>query len=148
VSIDLREERGFTFVELLGVIILVGILAAIALPAFLNQKEGGFDAAAKSNARNLLEEVEACFTKNDDYRDCDSATELAGSGLAIGPGAGGVQVTSATNSGFRIVATSEGRSAGIHRTFEIAKPGPGPVFRTCGPARARGEGGCPASGVW
>jgi len=47
------EEEGFTLIELLVVIIIIGILAAIAVPVFLNQRQKGYDALAKSDLRNL-----------------------------------------------------------------------------------------------
>jgi type IV pilus assembly protein PilA len=57
-AMDSREE-GFTLIELLVVIIIIGILAAIAIPVFLSQRQKGYDAQAKSDARNLatLEET-------------------------------------------------------------------------------------------
>ncbi len=48
-----ENEGGFTLIELLVVIIIIGILAAIAIPTFLNQREKGYDAAAKSDLKNV-----------------------------------------------------------------------------------------------
>ena len=59
-----REERegGFTLIELLVVIIIIGILAAIAIPVFLNQRKKGYDAQAKSDLRNAATAEETVIT--------------------------------------------------------------------------------------
>jgi len=62
----LQEEReeGFTLIELLVVIIIIGILAAIAIPVFLNQRQKGYDAQAKSDLRNMATAEETYLTDN------------------------------------------------------------------------------------
>src|SRR4051812_16552328 len=62
-----EREGGFTLIELLVVIIIIGILAAIAIPVFLNQRQKGYDAQAKSDARNLATLEETYLTDNDNY---------------------------------------------------------------------------------
>ena len=64
----LRErEEGFTLIELLVVIIIIGILAAIAIPTFLNQRNRGYDAAAKAALKNAAIAQESYFTANNAY---------------------------------------------------------------------------------
>ncbi|MGB9376883.1 MAG: prepilin-type N-terminal cleavage/methylation domain-containing protein [Mycobacteriales bacterium] len=65
-SIEEKDE-GFTLIELLVVIIIIGILAAIAIPVFLNQRKKGWDAEAKSDLRNAATAEETVLTDNNAY---------------------------------------------------------------------------------
>jgi type IV pilus assembly protein PilA len=61
------NEDGFTLIELLVVIIIIGILAAIAIPVFLSQKTKGYEASMKSDLRTAAQEIEAQNVDNQDY---------------------------------------------------------------------------------
>lgn len=56
--IEERDDRGFTLIELLVVIIIIGILAAIAIPVFLNQRKKGYDSQVKSDIHNAVTQLE------------------------------------------------------------------------------------------
>src|SRR5664279_3808611 len=62
-----ESEEGFTLIELLVVILIIGILAAIAIPSFLNQRYKGQDACAKSMAKQMQTAAKTYQTDNNTY---------------------------------------------------------------------------------
>jgi type II secretion system protein G len=62
-----EKEEGFTLIELLVVMIIIGILAAIAIPVFLSQKQKGYDASMKSDLRTVANELESYNTDGNGY---------------------------------------------------------------------------------
>jgi type IV pilus assembly protein PilA len=76
-----RGEEGFTLIELLVVIIIIGILAAIAIPVFLNQRSKGWDAAVQSDLRNAATAQETYLTEGNPGQYTASDADLVTSGF-------------------------------------------------------------------
>jgi type IV pilus assembly protein PilA len=132
-----QDEKGFTLIELLVVILIIGILAAIALPAFLGQREKAQDAEAKTIARTAQTAMETYYTDSQNYDGAnEAALEAIEPALTSARFNGGV--VSAAGQDYEIVANSVNG-----HTFTIEKTG-ATVTRSCLPANA---GAC-KNGSW
>ena len=141
-----EEEQGFTLIELLVVILIIGILAAIAIPAFLNQRGKAYDASAKSQVRTAQTAMETYATDNNgDYSAATKAAlvaiepTLADTGSATLGAPSGLSAT-----GYTLVSTA----AVTGDVFTITDA-TGVITRTCTAGTGGGHpGGCPTSGNW
>jgi len=135
-------EAGFTLIELLVVMLILGILAAIALPAFFNQKEKAGDAKAKEYAHSTQVALETYYTDNGSYEGAEIGAEKNLNKIEPTlPTDGSVTVTpTVTGKGYSIVS-----EASTGNKFTIARSDAGVTTFTCETA---GNGGCPSGGNW
>ena len=151
-----REEKGFTLIELLVVILIIGILAAIAIPAFLNQKGKAYDSNAKSDARTAATAQETYFTDNNAYADgATGLTALEGLEPTLNQAAGAANeslTVDAPGTGlYGATAPSGATAANSYDVKLTSKSGilyayirypDGTVQRTCNVPAGTNAGGC------
>jgi type IV pilus assembly protein PilA len=139
-----ESEAGFTLIELLVVMLILGILAAIALPAFFNQKQKANDAKAKETAHTVQVALETFATDhagsytNANENENEPLTNIeetlsSGPEFTVTPEEGG--------SAYTIVVTAEV----TNHEFEIQRTATGALVYNCNPP---GQGGCPPGGNW
>jgi type IV pilus assembly protein PilA len=138
-----ESEKGFTLIELLVVILIIGILAAIAIPAFLNQRQKGYDAQAKSNVRTAQTAEETYATDNNGTY-TNAATGSGGAAtdplITLEPSLKqNPAVTATANGCYTLISTSLGNGKDVF-TYTAAN---GTVTRACS-----GTGGGCVNSSW
>jgi type IV pilus assembly protein PilA len=130
------SQNGFTLVEMLTTMVMIGILAAIALPNFLGQREDAGDASAKALAHSGAIALQTYAVDHDGYG--VTRAEL----LALAPELDDAQAWSlaASPTDYTLTVT-----AGDNHTFTVQRSLTGPAQRTC---TIPGAGGCAPGGTW
>jgi type IV pilus assembly protein PilA len=149
------SESGFTLIELLVVMLILGILAAIAIPAFLNQKGKANDSSAKVQVRTMQTAMETCASDNTgsaSYTGCD-LSRLNSIEPTI-PTTGPTVALQNSNQSYTVTSA---RVSDTQNYFQITKSTTGSVSHDCGTTASAatppvltgdGQGGCTPGGNW
>jgi type IV pilus assembly protein PilA len=143
--LNAKSEEGFTLIELLVVMLILGILAAIALPAFFNQQDKAGDAEAKSQARTAQTAMETYATDIGSYAGAERSdledieptiADIPADALTVTPEGDDFDA-------YTITVVSD-----TNNTFSIARGAGGDLTFACSAVNGDNRGGCPTGDVW
>ena len=100
-----EKDQGFTLIELLVVIIIIGILAAIAIPVFMNQRKKAVDAGIKSDVRTVANELETYYTDNQAYPANANVTQASAGAVVLISGGDTVSVSAGNVITYKLIGT-------------------------------------------
>ena len=140
------NESGFTLVELLVVMLILGLLAAIAIPSFFNQRDKARDADAKENVRTAQTAIETYATDHDGHYTGATPADLVAIESTLSDLGTRLTVPAAGADSYTVTVTSENDSEGAGAMkFSIARASSGALTHTC---VVVAKDGCPAGGNW
>lgn len=112
-----KDEKGFTLIELMIVIAIIGILAAIAIPQFSAYRTRSYNSAAQADVRNTATAQEAYYVDHQSY--ADNASNLTGSTFGLATSANVTVTVEGSTTGYTITAY---HSSG-NKTYSLSGPG-------------------------
>ena len=136
------REEGFTLVELLVVMLILGLLAAIAIPSFFNQRDKARDADAKSAVRTAQTAIETYATDNNGSYAGATPALLVGVEQTLSNVGARLTVPAAAADSYTVQVQSE---VGATQLFRITRADTGITSLTCD---VGGTAGCPTDGTW
>jgi len=138
-----RRNEGFTLVEVLVVVLIIGILAAIAIPLFLTQASKAHDVSAKAQVRTAETAAETYSADNNGEYSGISVAVLQGIEPTLSETVPAKLVKAESTSSKQYIVESEDPST--KATFSVERNAEGSIVRKCSPEKT---GGCPSGGEW
>ena len=138
-----KADEGFTLIELLVVVVIIGVLVAIAVPVYLNYRQGAADKSAQSDVRGAVSAVEQFYTDNNNTADEITGTAQVNAAITItktAPAPNASYSTTPDGAGARVGGVRVGEGHAKHSTMHLLPSQTPPPRR---PGRCASEGAPP-----